>query len=97
MAAAAVAAFKNQVITRVSWRLNVKNNLHRNDVQNANAHEKLAAAHHSVLAPHSHGIWDASIIPSATKEKSDWATALEQKCAVPSQTIENSKKEAKWA
>ena len=34
-------------------------------MQNARALEKLAAAHQSILAPHSQGIWLASIIPTA--------------------------------
>jgi hypothetical protein len=36
-------------------------------MQKASALEKLAAAHHSVFALHSHGIWVASIMPTAVR------------------------------
>ena len=43
-----------------------KQNSHKKLVQNASALEKLAAAHQSVLdAPHSQGIWVASMMPTA--------------------------------
>ena len=37
-------------------------------MQKASALEKLAAAHQRVFAPHSQGIWDASMIPTAVDQ-----------------------------